>query len=110
MKEQILEEIIRLKNYKNIDVTQADLLVVIYYIGVLSEINIIETDTCTVSGEGFDLAMDLIESKWKIDIDMMHKCCCVLFGDDTHAILIALILACQEEGIDKVRETYSNAN
>ncbi len=41
---------------------------VLFHIGRLKEVGAVSVDTHTITGQGFDLAMDLFEKGWKVNI------------------------------------------
>jgi len=70
-KEEVLNE--ELKKYpnhmsENMTPEAVDVMMVLFHIGRLKEVGAVSVETHTITGHGFDLAMDLFEKGWVVNI------------------------------------------
>lgn len=83
-----------------------DQLVVIYYMGRLKQLGLIEVDGITITGKGFDTAADAIEAGWRVDhITAMKFSLTAMNSTAENADMFSdLVCMMQEDGYDKMKE------
>lgn len=96
--------------WKTMDATKADMLVLIYYINKLKEAELIKGGP-NVTGKGFDVVMDILDSGWKITLEEAEQMC--IGGElgssiQESKIIAAIVIELQTNGyqsiIDKVKK------
>ena len=86
----------------------ADLTVNLLYLGKLIEGGFIEMDNApSFSAKGFDLAMDLIEAGWKLNMFEAIAVCSTVFqemDEEAHMEVATLVCEMQRLGIDGMNQ------
>lgn len=87
-------------------------LLILYYLEILNNHNIIETDTPTVTDKGADLAKLISDAKYCIRPDSMIKTILMLFGpkmDSEDAMALCMMIEIlQTDGIDELLESLED--
>lgn len=87
-------------------------LLTMYYMGKLVEGGFVESGGPMLSVTGFDMAMDLVESGEKLDIDDVTFALEEMDMVDKNSIaaFTILIMSAQDIGIEKMNEKLKNKN
>ena len=86
---------------------EKDLLLTMFYLGKLSEFDLIEGLVYKITDSGFDIAYDLYKCGYKISEEEMAICMHSLLGDtpyDIQTMICELALRLQEIGADKMKQ------
>lgn len=93
-------------------IEDCDKLLILYYLEILNNHKIVETDTPTVTDKGEDLAKLISEAKYCIRPESMIKTILMLFGphmDREDAMTLCMMIEMlQTEGIDALLESLDD--
>jgi hypothetical protein len=91
---------------------ECDNLMILYYLGILSEHGIVEVNTPALTDKGFELAKTISDYNYCIRPDSMVRILLVLFGDtmdkeDTMSLCM-MIEILQTDGIDELLDNLES--
>jgi hypothetical protein len=93
------------KNNNLMSASAGDMMMVIFHLGRMKDAGgFDELETHKLTGSGFDLASDIYELGWRVDLETIFEMLNEIFEDQDNKMLATLIFATQRMSIAEMKE------